>query len=171
MDYLFEQWMRQRVTRLRQRRGAVALLLALTCVSVAGWSLQGARRARADAPPDRYMINSSQGLVTDLRTGLTWQQPISAMQYTWDAANTYCRGLSLGGMTGFRIPSLKELMTIVDPARVSPAIDPKGFPTTPLEWFWTSSNRSSLGTASVSFDTGGTGYFPVSNRLRVRCVR
>jgi hypothetical protein len=131
----------------------------------------GVRRARADAPPDRYMINSGQGLVTDLRTGLTWQQPISAMQYTWDAANTYCRGLSLGGMNGFRIPSLKELMTLVDPARVSPAIDPKAFPTTPLEWFWTSSNRSSLGTASVSFDTGGTGYFPVSNRLRVRCVR
>lgn len=140
-------------------------MLALACVIVASWGV------RADAPPDRYMINSSQGLVTDLRTGLTWQQPLSSMQYTWDAANTYCRGLSLGGMTGFRIPSLKELMTLADPTRVSPAIDPKGFPSTPLEWFWTSSNRSQLGTAAVSFETGGTGYFPGSNRLRVRCVR
>jgi hypothetical protein len=162
MDHSFERRMRQLVTQLRPRWTAVGV--ALACLIVV-WV------ARADAPPDRYMINSSQGLVTDLRTGLTWQQPISAMQYTWDAANTYCRGLSLGGMTGFRIPSLKELMTLVDPARVKPAIDPKGFPTTPLEWFWTSSNRSPLGTASVSFDTGGTGYFAGSNRLRVRCVR
>jgi len=163
---LFENWMRQAVTRMRLRRIAVVLVFSIGVLSG-----RVVHRAHADAPPDRYMINSSQGLVTDLRTGLTWQQPISATQYTWNAANTYCRGLSLGGMTGFRIPNLKELMTIVDPTRVSPAIDPKGFPTTPLESFWTASNRSPLGTASVSFDTGGTSYFPVSNRLRVRCVR
>ena len=168
MDYSFQWSMRHAVMRLRLRRSAVVLVFALALLNAA---FSGVRSVRADAPPDRYMINSSQGLVTDLRTGLTWQQPLSAMQYTWDAANTYCRGLSLGGMTGFRLPSLKEMMTIVDPSRVSPAIDSKAFPTTPLEWFWTSSNRSPLGTASVSFDTGGTGYFAVSNRLRVRCVR
>jgi hypothetical protein len=128
-------------------------------------------RAHADAPPDRYTINSSQGLVTDVRTGLIWQQTPSAMQYAWADANTYCRGLTIGGMTGFRIPSLKELMTLVDPTRVRPAIDPKVFPSTPLEWFWTASNRYSVGTASVSFETGGTGYFAGTNLLRVRCVR
>lgn len=143
----------------------VSACLVVACV------IGAALIARADAPPDRYMINSSSGLVTDLRTGLIWQQVPNAMQYTWDAANTYCKGLSLGGMTGFRIPSLKELMTLVDPARVRPAIDPKAFPNTPLESFWTSSNRYSVGTASVSFETGGTGYFTGTNRLRVRCVR
>jgi hypothetical protein len=148
---------------LRMRRVCSPLIAA--CVIGASWIV------RADAPPDRYTINTSQGLVTDLRTGLIWQQPANAMQYTWDAATTYCKGLSVGGMTGFRIPTLKELMTLVDPARVRPAIDPKAFPNTPLEWFWTSSNRYSVGTASVSFETGGTGYFAGTNRLRVRCVR
>jgi Protein of unknown function (DUF1566) len=143
----------------------IARRIALVLWIGAAW------HAQADAPPDRYMINSSQGFVTDLRTGLIWQQPIRSEQYTWDSANTYCRGLSLGSMSGFRIPSLKELMTLVDPARGRPAIDPKAFPVTPLEWFWTSSNRSPLGTATVSFETGGTGYFSGSNRLRVRCVR
>jgi hypothetical protein len=133
--------------------------------------LVGVWVARADAPADRYLINSSQGLVTDLRTGLIWQQPPNAMQYTWDAANTYCRGLTVAAMTGFRVPTLKELMTLVDPTRVRPAIDLKVFPNTPLEWFWTASNRYSVGTASVSFETGGTGYFVGTNRLRVRCVR
>jgi hypothetical protein len=152
-------------TSLHLRMSRVCALLVAATVLGAAWSVQ------ADAPPDRYMINTGQALVTDLRTGLIWQQPANAMQYTWDAANTYCEGLSVGGMTGFRIPTLKELMTLVDPARVRPAIDTKAFPNTPLEWFWTSSNRYSVGTASVSFETGGTGYFTGTNRLRVRCVR
>jgi hypothetical protein len=153
MDHSFERFPR------------IALMVVLAIGVGAAW------RAQADAPPDRYMINSSQGFVTDLRTGLIWQQPLSPQQYTWDAASSYCRSLSLGGMAGFRIPSLKELMTLVDPTRVRPAIDPKAFATTPLEWFWTASTRSPLGTAAVSFETGGTGYFAGSNRLRVRCVR
>jgi hypothetical protein len=127
--------------------------------------------ANADAPSDRYMINSSQGLVTDLRTGLIWQHPANTSQYTSDQANTYCKGLTVGGMTGFRVPTLKELMTLVDPTRVSPAIDAKAFPNTPSEWFWTASNRAALGTATVSFDTGGSGFFAATDRLRVRCVR
>lgn len=127
--------------------------------------------AHADAPPDRYAINSTQGLVTDLRTGLVWQQMPSAMQYTWSAATTYCRNLNVAGMTGFRIPTLKELMTLVDPTRVRPAIDAKAFPNTALAWFWTAANRASVGVASVSFETGGSGYFAETNQLRVRCVR
>src|SRR5262245_35913474 len=98
MDHSFERLKRVWVRAVLLRCSAA--VLAPVCVIVASWGV------RADAPPDRYMINSSQGLVTDLRTGLVWQQPISAMQYTWDAANTYCRSLSIGGMTGFRIPSL-----------------------------------------------------------------
>src|SRR3712207_5444308 len=108
------------MTRIDNKQLAygLALIVAMGAASI----------ARGDAPPDRYTINASQGLVTDVRTGLVWQQAPNAMQYTWDAANTYCRGLTLGGMTGFRIPTLKELMTLVDPTRVRPAIDTKAFP-------------------------------------------
>jgi hypothetical protein len=127
--------------------------------------------AHADAPPGRYAINASQALVTDLRTGLVWQQAPSPMQLDWNAAVTYCRGLSIGGMSGFRLPTLKELMTLVDPTRVKPAIDVKAFPNTPQAWFWTASNRAAVGIASVSFETGGSGYFAATNQLLVRCVR
>jgi|GraSoiStandDraft_49_1057285.scaffolds.fasta_scaffold382367_2 hypothetical protein len=128
-------------------------------------------RTVADAPADRYMINASQGIVTDLRTGLTWQHPANTSTYTWDQAASYCRGLSIALSGGFRVPTLKELLTLVDPTRIRPAIDLKAFPNAPAEWFWTASNRASAGPAAVSFATGGSGFFRATDALRVRCVR
>jgi hypothetical protein len=140
------------------KRVAYAVFFASMTVSV---------HVGADAPPDRYMLNAAQGLVTDLRTGLIWQHPANTSTYTWDQAASYCRGLG----SGSRVPTLKELLTLVDPMRVRPAIDVKAFPNTPSEWFWTSSNRASAGPASVSFATGGSGFQRATDMLRVRCVR
>lgn len=129
-----------------------------------------AREAGADAPPDRYMT-ASQGYVTDARTGLVWQHPTSNSVYTWEQANTYCRGLTFGLTSGFRMPTLKELLTIVDPTRVRPAVDLHAFPNAPSEWFWTASNRAPAGPAAVSFANGRSGFFAATDQLRVRCVR
>jgi hypothetical protein len=137
---------------------ACAVVLASTIAGV---------HAMADAPPDRYTINAAQGLVTDLRTGLVWQHPANASTYTWDQAATYCRGLG----SGSRVPTLKELLTLVDPMRARPAIDIKAFPNTPPEWFWTSSNRATAGPAAVSFANGASGFYRPTEVLRVRCVR
>jgi Protein of unknown function (DUF1566) len=125
----------------------------------------------ADAPPDRYTIDAAAGLVTDRRTGLIWQHPANVSTYTWDQAASYCRGLRIGGSGGFRVPTLKELMTLIDPTRRNPAIDIAAFPNTPSEWFWTASNRASAGPAAVSFATGGSGFSRATDVLRVRCVR
>jgi hypothetical protein len=142
-----------------------AMLPGAIVLCVSGWLA----RAAADAPPDRYTL--AQGLVTDNRTGLVWQQPASTSFYTWDQARTYCQALRLGTSSGFRVPSLKELMTLVDPTRRMPALDSKAFPSTPTEWFWSSSNRAASGPAAVSFASGGTAYYRASDALRVRCVR
>ena len=140
------------------KRGTCAAILA---------SLIGGMQVRAEAPPDRYMVNAAQGLVTDVRTGLVWQHPANTGTYTWDQAATYCRGLG----SGSRVPTLKELLTLVDPTRARPAIDIKAFPSTIQEWFWTSSNRASAGPAAVSFATGASGFYRATEALRVRCVR
>ena len=141
-----------------------------TTVLALAW-LGAAASSSADAPPDRYTTNSSQSLVTDVRTGLVWQEPPAAATYTWEQAQAYCRNLSIGGMRGFRLPTLKELLTLVDPVRVRPAIDLRAFPNTSLDWFWTSSNRHSAGPAAVSFETGASSYFAATDGLRARCVR
>ena len=73
--------------------------------------------AWATAPSGRYTITA--GTVYDTKTKLTWQQPGPSATYTWAAAKTYCAGLgsSLGG-TGWRLPTIKELQTIVDNSKV-----------------------------------------------------
>jgi hypothetical protein len=124
----------------------------------------------ADAPPGRYMI--ANGTVVDTKTSLTWQQTIPTDLYSWTAANMYCAGLDLDGI-GWRLPSVKELQTIIDDTNTNPAIDPTAFPNTPNVTFWTSSRLagSPSNAWDVFFDYGNTGYADVAIPIRVRCVR
>jgi hypothetical protein len=137
------------------------------CLGIAGWLHAP---AWADAPADRYKIDAGANLVADLRTGLVWQHPISPSFYTWDAATAYCRGLR-SGATGFRLPSFKELISLVDPMRRMPALDVRAFPNASSELYWSASNRSTLGPAAVSFVDGSSTFYKATDSLRVRCVR
>jgi hypothetical protein len=81
-------------------------------------------------------------------------------------------GASLGG-TGWRLPTLKELQTIVDYSQSNPSIDSTAFPSTPAAWFWSSSPLagSSSNAWLVRFFDGYTGDSDVSTTNFVRCVR
>ncbi len=131
--------------------------------------------ADAGAPAGRYVVTNggtADGTVYDTKTKLTWQQAIPSTTYTWTNAKSYCASLSLGG-TGWRLPTCKELQTIVDDSRTNPAIDPNAFPSTPSNWFWSSS--PSAGSSSVAwvvdFSYGVTTDGGVSGTGNVRCVR
>ena len=93
--------------------------------------------------PDRFTISGTnpQNLVTDTATGLMWQQDLSGSTYTWQGALDYCAGLSYGGFSDWRLPTLHELLSIVDNGRYDPAIDPVAFPSMSSELFWSSSSR------------------------------
>jgi hypothetical protein len=97
------------------------------------------------------------GTVTDASTGLVWQQG-SATAKTWSAAKASCDAAG----AGFRLPSLKELQTLVDYEKVYPGpgatIDPTAFPATPVGAYWTSSPFSGSDSAfwMVRFDYGDT---------------
>jgi hypothetical protein len=128
--------------------------------------------ARADAPPGHYM-SPAPGTVLDTGTGLTWQRDVDATLYTWADAGTYCAALSLEG-GGWRVPSMKELQTLLDARTMSPAIDPTFFPGTPVESFWSSSSWvDDPGFAwNVNFSLGYTRHkLTIDTPLRVRCVR
>ena len=82
-------------------------------------------------------------------------------------------GLALGGHEDWRLPSLHELLSIVDPTRGGPTIDSRGFPSTPSAYYWTRTPYapvSGLGW-TVSFSAGTS--FPQNESVaaRVRCVR
>jgi hypothetical protein len=155
-------------TRLRRLSGAaiVTALLTLPLVTLAA------------APSGRYTVAS--GTVHDGKTGLTWQQTVPSGTYTWGSAGTsgtaqnYCATLSLNG-GGWRLPTMKELTTIVDytVASPGPTIDASYFPNTPATFFWSSTPLvGSSGTAwLVHFSFSFTDTSGVSYACAVRCVR
>jgi hypothetical protein len=119
---------------------------------------------------------SSVETVTDNWTGLTWQRSfVSYSQYntggTWAvAAANYCTGLA----GGFRLPTLKELLSLVDPTEYQPAIDSNAFPNTLSDNYFRSSTfvYSTTDTYYVNFAEGQTGPIDENNPYGyVRCVR
>ncbi|MFR9650647.1 MAG: DUF1566 domain-containing protein [Rikenellaceae bacterium] len=56
--------------------------------------------------------DNGDGTVTDLNSGLMWQQVPPSEGSTWAKAKEYCENLELGGYTDWRMPTLKELFSI-----------------------------------------------------------
>jgi hypothetical protein len=131
------------------------------------------------APPGRYTV--SPGVVYDNRTQLTWQREVAADSYSRPDAITYCSNLSLHG-SSWRLPTVRELLTLYDPTRYSPSIDGNAFPNTPAETFWSSSLYAVSGGRvsayvypgepwSIDFGYGFMSTYFADTALRVRCVR
>jgi hypothetical protein len=146
-------------------------ILAAVAFSAVGFSMAVA------APTGRYTI--ANGTVYDSKTKLTWQQTVSTTTYSGGGAVTYCAGLGaqLGG-SGWRLPTIKELVSIVDYSRSAPAIDPTAFPSTPSGRFWSSTTAVGMTPASAWFleSNGLLGSFPTAGpptgpTLYARCVR
>jgi hypothetical protein len=149
------------------------------CAHFLGWvavvSVVLSSSAEANAPAGRYATNA--GTVTDTKTKLTWQQTAPSATYTWDAAKTYCQTLSLAG-TGWRLPTMKELQTIVDYSQSTVfLIDATAFGALANHPFWTSSTVAETLTDSqltawvVIFAYGTTSYMGRMFPNLVRCVR
>jgi hypothetical protein len=80
------------------------------------------------------------GIVKDNVTGLEWQQTTAPGTYAWQQAVDYCNNLSLGGKNDWRLPTIKELSTLVDSSIPSPgpAINKSYFPDTQAYYYWSS---------------------------------
>jgi tRNA A-37 threonylcarbamoyl transferase component Bud32 len=127
------------------------------------------RAVPSQCPPTRHQVQAD-GSVRDTATGLTWQRAVAAKQ-TWSDAKTFCPTLG----TGWRLPSVTELTTIVDETKENPSIDGDAFPNTPAlaSYFWTSSPQvgNPLFAWYVTFIHGHADLEPVTTAYWVRCVR
>lgn len=120
--------------------------------------------------------DNQDGTITDKATGLIWQKADSAAGMDWMEALEWAEDLELAGHSDWRLPSAKELQSIVDYSRApdttgTPAINPL-FDCTPIlnetgtrdfPAYWTSTthagNRRTPGDSGVYICFGrGMGY-------------
>jgi hypothetical protein len=121
------------------------------------------RCVRAGTPPStspgRYRTtgNGPDNLVEDLGTGLVWQGTASDATADFAGAQTLCAELELDG-GGFRVPSVKELQTLIDNSKTEMPVVSAVFSGIPSgrALFWTSSKSASSDTGAwfVNLGTG-----------------
>jgi len=117
--------------------------------------------------------NNGNGTVTDQATGLTWQREDDNVQRRNDGpAVVYCQGLGLAG-GGWRLPTIKELRSIVDERVYNPAIDSAAFPGTNPSYYWSATTFAPYSGRAwyVLFHDGYVDTYGKSYANYVRCVR
>lgn len=118
-----------------------------------------------------YTISKSGNTVKDKTTGLEWQRNVPREMYLWEAAREYAKKLELDGHTGWRLPTIQELLTIVDYNRISPCINGDVFPT-PSVLYWTVSRAAGFDKYvwCVDFNNGFVYFNDVAYENCIRCV-
>ncbi len=150
---------------------------AQTCVS----------RVQPSNPSAVYASNAANNTVTDTRTGLMWDRCVlglsgtgcstgSAQTFTWDAALAAAgaaNSAAYKGHTDWRVPNIKELLSLVEHCRFSPAINEIVFPATSSLKLWSASpiNLATSSAWTVDFSDGSGSDYDRSNALSVRLVR
>ena len=141
-------------------------------------------------PTAVYTVHGD-GTVTDQRTGLMWAQCLAGQSgaqcatgapipMDWAAAVAYAQGQPLAGYHDWRLPSAKELRSLVEHCRTEPAINEAVFPAQTFDpiaeqgvWTATPDVRDASRAWYIDFETGAQGKAQRSTagRHTVRLVR
>lgn len=144
-------------------------------VAPAAGTPAGARCVRG--APLSGSLTVGAGTTVDSMTGLEWQtSELDDTLRTWEEALAYCEQLEHAEQSDWRLPSLKELVTLVDEAAVTaPVVDPVSFGTSSAQSYWSSTPARSFSSEQVAFtlDTlfGSTPSLKMTDAASARCVR
>jgi Protein of unknown function (DUF1566) len=91
--------------------------------------------------PDPRFTEHGNGTVTDKVTALMWTKDAQQIKGTrqWSNALNSCNHFDFAGYTDWRLPHVRELLSLIDYGEHDPAL-PKGHPFTTLEvmFYWSS---------------------------------
>ncbi len=125
----------------------------------------------------RFTVLSAFGdaAVRDDETGLVWEKTVDTTEMSWTDARALCADKDVGGRKGWRLPSISELASLVDPStRSGPAL-PLGHPfanvLTDVYWSATSVTDNPKHAWLVFFDTGKATFAFKTITFHVWCVR
>jgi hypothetical protein len=133
---------------MQQRRSHSRVIFGLLSLTLCGGAVLMSSPAQADtgagpyyAEPSwnrtlpanaRFMVltNFASAAVLDRETGLVWERSPRIDPVDWFGASERCVGNAIGGRKGWRLPSISELTSLIDPSvRVAPGVAlPLGHP-------------------------------------------
>jgi len=135
---------------------------------------------------NNQFVDNLDGTVSDNSTGLMWKQhqyrEQDAVDFDlkirdWANSSSYCENLTFAGYDDWRLPRIKELLTLVNYNKYSPAIDQHFFPnvSTCCSDYWSSSEIPEDHLSVWTVHIGSHGYIdskPKENSFNYSiCVR
>lgn len=126
----------------------------------------------------RFIIlsNFSSEAVLDRNTGLVWERSPATTLTSWSGATFGCINKNVGGQKGWRLPSIPELASLIDPSVAPGPTLPAGhhFTNVQPDNYWSATTLADDPTLAwrVNFNVGNvSSSFDKPNGLRVWCVR
>ncbi|MGD8523831.1 MAG: DUF1566 domain-containing protein [Desulfobacterales bacterium] len=156
--------------------------------NIAIWGITQAGTAKSiaqvdHAPNPRFTIydpgtpeEAADDLVLDKETGLIWARNANLANGTkpWQRAIFYSRNISLGNRMGWRLPTVEELSSLVDPSQSDPKL-PNGHPfiNVQSDLYWTATAYESLSDYAwgVNMPNAYVQHYPKKNYYFVWPVR
>jgi len=125
----------------------------------------------------RFTILSAFGgaAVRDDETGLVWEKTLETAELSWIDARAACVNKDVGNRKGWRLPSIPELASLVDPSISPGPMLPMGHPFTNVQsdvyWSATTNIHNPSSAWLLLLDSGkvNTGYKTIT--FHVWCVR
>ncbi len=130
-----------------------------------------------------FTISADGSEVTDQKTGLIWRRCTEGLSwdgatcagtptaFTHEAALQYAAAQASTTGIAWRLPNIKELVSIADRSKTNPAIDATAFPGTPSSAFWSATPYVGVPSyAWYAYDGTVLGYYRVDSHY-IRLVR
>ncbi len=175
------------------RMSGFCLLVWSLCVLGAGGNTAVAAASSSDSNPipglllqnwskklpsaTRFTLLSEFGnaAVRDDETGLVWEKTLETSEASWADARAACADRDVGGRKGWRLPSISELASLVDPSMKTGSTLPLNHPFTnaQADVYWSATTMAGSPNSAwlVFFDTGKVTHAFKTITFHVWCVR
>jgi hypothetical protein len=120
------------------------------------------------------LTNFGGAAVRDNNTGLVWEQTPDSTTRVWVDALASCLNKNVGGTRGWRLPSVVELASLIDPSLPVPFVPTSAFTGVQIDTgYWSSTAYAGNPTDawSVGFDFAPAFFINRASHVHVWCVR